>query len=252
MAEPDSDLPQDPDEGSTQGAVPDPHRGEPVPPPDSHTRSAPDADMTRPDQQEELGPFEGLMHASLVEAKAEVSDDPENEAEAARLGVEGEGVEAAQIFGLLLATGVALALAVVGVFFLVAHYSDAERAKQSRATTYTEVQEAQNRATELLTQHGRTEDAYRMPITDAMAQVAEGYYSQQSADAQPAPTHFNTVHLNASTGNRPADSLRAAAQTPADSAAVEAADTTNTDETMSTEMTDAEEASAEANEPEER
>lgn len=236
MAEHDSDLPQDPDEGGKQGAVPDPHRGEPIPPPDTHTRSAPDADMTRPDQQEELGPFEGLLHASAVEAKTEVTDDPDAEAEAARLGVEGEGVEAAQIFGLLLATGVTLALAVIGVFFLVAYYSAEERAARDAETTYTEVQKAENRATELLTQHGRTEDAYRMPISDAMAQVAQGYYGQQAADVQPAPTHFNTVYLNASAESRQAvaDSLRAREQAPADSAAVEAAGVVETEAAPST------------------
>lgn len=204
MAEHNSDIPKRPEgEDIEQGAVPNPHRGKPVPPPDAHTRPAPDADVVRPDQEEELGPVEGLMHASTVEATTEVTDDPDAENEAARLGIEAEGVEAAQIFSIMLATGVTLALAVVGVFLLVAYFSDAETVERSGAATYTELQESQNRATELLTQYGRTEDVYRIPINEAMAQVAQGYYDRQDTGVRPAPTHFNTVYLDASTDSRP-------------------------------------------------
>lgn len=201
MAKHDSDIPNDAERSDAErrpstedGPVPDAHRGKPDPRPDSHSRNAPDADMARPDQQEELGPVEGLLHASAVEAKAEITDDPEAEAEASRLGVEGENVEAAQIFGLLLATAVALALAVVGVFVLVAYYSDAETMHRSSGMAYPEIQELQNRATERLTQYGRSEDAYRMPVTDAMALVAADY-AARGADARPAPEHYRTVYL---------------------------------------------------------
>ncbi len=201
MAKHDSDTPNDAERSGAErrpsgesGPVPDAHRGEPDPRPDSHTRDAPAADMVRPDQQEELGPVEGLFHASAVEAKAEITDDPEAEAEVARLGVEGENVEAAQIFGLLLATAVALGLAVVGVFVLVGYYSDAESVRRSSGMAYPEIQEIRNRATERLTQYGRSDDAYRMPVTDAMALVAADY-AARSTDARPAPDHYPTVYL---------------------------------------------------------
>lgn len=201
MAKHDSDIPNDAERSGAErrpsgegGPVPDAHRGEPDPRPDSHTRNAPDADMVRPDQQEELGPVEGLLHASAVEARAEITDDPEAEEEAARLGVEGENVEAAQIFGLLLATAVALGLAVVGVFLLVGYYSSAQAVQRSSGMVYPEIQEIRNRATERLTQYGRSEDVYRMPVTDAMALVAADY-AARGADARPAPEHYRTVYL---------------------------------------------------------
>lgn len=177
------------------GPVPDAHRGEPEPPPDTHTRPASDADMTRPDQQEELGPVEGLMHASAVEARGEITDDPETEHEADRLGIESEGVEAAQILSILIATVVTLALAVVGVFFLVAYYTDAETVARSSGALYPEIAENRNRATDLLTNYGRTDDVYRIPITEAMGLVA-AEYAAQGGGLRPAPANFRTVYYS--------------------------------------------------------
>ena len=186
-----------PEEDAEQGAVPDPHRHEPPPRPDSHTRAEPGASVVRPDQQEELGPLEGLMHAAAVEATAEATGDPEAKAEAVRLGVEDEGVEAAQIFGILLATAVTLALAVVGVFVLVGTYADAERVERNAVTLYPELREVQRVAAEM-ENYSRTDSLYRLPIGAAMNQVAEAYYArQQGGDAVPAPDHFNTLYLGA-------------------------------------------------------
>lgn len=200
MAKHDSDTPHDDARSDAErrpsvedGPVPDAHRGEPEPRPDAHTRSAPDADEVRPDQQEELGPVEGLFHASAVEAKSEVTDDPEAEAEAARLGIESEGVEAAQIFSIMLATGITLALAIVGVFGLVAYFSDAESVERSSGALYPEITENRNRATDLLTNYGRTDDVYRIPITDAMGLVAADY-AAQGGDVRPAPENYRTVY----------------------------------------------------------
>lgn len=223
MAKHDSDIPNDAEaDDAEEGAVPDAprneptpqsdaHHGEPTPRPDSHSRPAPEADVTRPDQQEELGPVEGLVHASAVEAKAEVTDDPETEAEAARLGIESEGVEAAQIFSILLATVVTLTLAVLGVFVLVAYFSDAETVERSSGATYAEVQEVRNRATEMLTQYGRTEDVYRIPITEAMGLVAADY-AERGQDARPAPTNFRTVYLGSYLGESGFDEFGAGAE----------------------------------------
>ena len=150
--------------------------------------------MTRPDQQEELGPVEGLFHASAVEAEAEITDDPEAEREAERMGIESEGVEAAQILSILVATVVTLALAVVGVFFLVAYYTDAETVERSSGALYPEITENRNRATDLLTNYGRTDDVYRIPITEAMSLVAAEYASQGGGNLRPAPENFRTIY----------------------------------------------------------
>lgn len=193
MADQDRHTP----EGTEQGAVPDPHRGEPTPRRDPHTRDEPEADIVRPDQQEEIGPIGGLVHASAVEATAEATGDPEAKAEAARLGVEGEGVEAAQVLSILLATIVTLALALVGMFFLVGTYTDAEREERNAVTLYPELREVQRVAAEM-ENYSRTDSLYRLPIGVAMSQVAEAYYAQQQGtDAVPAPDYFSTFYLDA-------------------------------------------------------
>lgn len=188
MADQDSDI--------TQGAVPNPHRGEIAPPPDAHTRPAPDAAMTRPDQQEELGPIEGLVHAASVEATAEVTGDPEAEAEAQRLGIEAEGVESAQIFSVFLATIITLALSVIGVFWLVFFVAGEEQVARDGEAFYPEIVDVRARATELLTQYGRTEDTYRITIDDAMTLVAADYADAQAADLMEAPANYRTVYLS--------------------------------------------------------
>jgi hypothetical protein len=179
-----------------QGAVPDTHRAEPAPAPDAHTRDEPAAEMARPDQQEELGPVGGLMHAAAVEATAEVTGDAEAEAEAERLGIESEGVEAAQIFTIMLATAVTLALAVVGVFFLVGVIADEETVERDAVTLYPELREVERVYAEM-ENYSRTDSLYRLPIGVAMAQVAEAYYAEQGEGAVPAPDNFSTLYLDA-------------------------------------------------------
>lgn len=191
MADHDSDTPQD-----TPRRTPDPHRGEPTPAPDAHTRPEAEGEV-RPDQQEELGPIEGLMHASAVSVSAEVTGDDEAEAEAERLGVEGEGVETAQIFSIMVATAVTLALAVFGVFFLVADFTDDQTVERDAVSLYPELREVQRVAAEM-ENYSRTDSLYRLPIGDAMAQVSEGYYvQQQGGTAVPAPANFSTIYLDA-------------------------------------------------------
>ena len=191
MADHDSDTPQDPPR-----TTPDPHRDEPTPAPDAHTRPEAQGEV-RPDQQEELGPIEGLMHASAAQVTAEVTGDEEAEAEAEQLGAEGEGVETAQIFSIMVATAVTLALAVFGVFFLVADFSDEKRVEREAVTLYPELREVENVAAEM-ENYSRTDSLYRLPIGEAMAQISEGYYTQQQGGtAVPAPGNFDTVYLNA-------------------------------------------------------
>ena len=192
MADHDSDTPK-----GTPRPTPDPHRGEPTPAPDAHSRPGPEGEVTRPDQQEELGPVEGLMHASAAQVSAEVTGDPEAEAEAERLGAEGEGVEAAQIFSIMVATAVTLGLAVFGVFFLVAEFADTKTVERDAVTLYPELREVQRVAAEMQN-YSRTDSLYRLPIGEAMTQVATAYYTQQEGSgAVPAPDNFRTLYLDA-------------------------------------------------------
>ena len=191
MANSDRHTPDD----SEQPPVPNPHRGEPEPAPDTHSRTPAEGEITRPDQQEELGPIAGLMHASAVEATAEITNDPEAEAEAERLGVEGEGVEAAQIFTILAATVVSLALAVIGVFVLVGWYSDGKMIERDGVALYPELREVERVYAEIQN-YSRVDSLYRIPIGAAMGQVVEAYGAQQSA-AVPAPDNFSTLYLDA-------------------------------------------------------
>lgn len=199
MADHEHDIP----EGERPTPVPDPHRDEPAPAPDAHTRSAPDADMVRPDQQEEIGPLEGLAHAAGVQATTEVTDNPEAEAEADRLGIESEGVESAQIFSVMLATAVTLVLAVVGVFFLVAYEASDETVERDAVVLYPELQETRARAAAKIGAYGRQDELYRMPIEAAMESVAEEYYDrQQGGNVTPAPANFSMIYLDANSADR--------------------------------------------------
>jgi len=191
MANSDRHTPEDPE----QPPVPNPHRGEPKPASDTHARDAAEGEVTRPDQQEELGPVAGLMHASTVEAMAEVTNDPEAEAEAERLGVEGEGVEAAQIFTVMLATGVSLVLAVIGVVVLVGWYSDGKTIERDGVALYPELREVERVYAEMQN-YSRVDSLYRIPIGAAMGQVVEAYGVQQGG-AVPAPDNFSTLYLDA-------------------------------------------------------
>src|SRR5690606_40535136 len=71
-----------------QGPVPDPHADKPAPLPDAHSRPAPDADVIRPDQAEELGPAVELFRAAGAEAAAEVlrTDEARARSEERRVG----------------------------------------------------------------------------------------------------------------------------------------------------------------------
>lgn len=190
MANPDQHSSENPE----QRPVPDPHRGEVTPDPDPHMREEAEGNIVRPDQQEELGPVGELMHAASVEATAEVTGDPEAEAEAERLGVEGEGVEAAQIFTVMLATAISLALAVVAVFVLVEVYADGESVARANVELYPELREVE-RAFAEIQNYSRTDSLYRLPIDVAMNQVAEAYASQ-NADVS-APENFATLYVDA-------------------------------------------------------
>ncbi len=196
----DSNLP----ESERPIRTPDPHRDEPTPLPDAHTR--PEAEgVIRPDQQEsDLGPIGELMGTAPAEATTEVAADMTGDpaAEATAQHTEAEGVESAQIFSIMLATAVTLGLAVFGVFFLVAYVADNETVERDAVGLYPELQETRARAAAKLSDYGREEEVYQMPIDAAMASVAETYAARQGDAAVPAPQNYSMVYLDANTADR--------------------------------------------------
>lgn len=166
MSEQDSRTPK-------QGPVPDPHADEPVPRPDSHARKAPGADTPRPDQYEDLGPVAELFGVAGMEAASRVSHDPELLNRAIERGAEVEGVETAQIFGLFLATIVALAMIVVAVAVMMTRVGVSEEERRLAELRYPELAEIRAAEEERLTTYGRVDDRFHIPLERAQSLMAE-------------------------------------------------------------------------------
>lgn len=179
--------PRPDDQNPERGVTPDPHANEPAPRAEK-TRPSPDADVARPDQDEELGPAVALFGAAGTEAAAFATKDPSISAAAIDMGAEAEGVESAQIFGLLLATAVALVLAVVGVFFLTGVVAGWQERDALAGMRYPELQELRTRDAGVLQQYGTTDDegVYRIPLSRAQQLVA-AEFAQAGAPAEAAP-----------------------------------------------------------------
>lgn len=168
-----------------QGPVPDPHADKPAPRPDPHTRPEPGARVRRPDQDEDLGPLPELFGAAGVEAATWVSDDPELREEAIRRGAEAEGLETAQIFGLLVATVVVLVLIVVAVAVMMTRTGVVEEERRLGTLAYPELDELRRADQERLTTYGRFpgEDRYFIPLDRAQqAMAAEARQRQEVGD----------------------------------------------------------------------
>jgi hypothetical protein len=175
----------------SEGPVPDPHRHKPPPPADRLTRPEPGADVVRPDQQEDLGPVPELFGAAGAEARAYASDDPAIAREAIERGAEAEGLETAQIFGLLLATVVVLALIVVGVFVMVSVMGQQRDVFRQAALQYDELIEVRQTDRERLSTYRPIEGApgvFTMPLERAQAlMAAEARQRPSGPDAVEAP-----------------------------------------------------------------
>lgn len=189
-----------------RGPVPDPHANEPAPRPDTHTRPSPDAETVRPDQQEDLGPVPELFGAAGAEAATVVSDDPNLRDAALEKGAEAEGVESAQILGLLVATVVALGLIVFAIVFLTRFVAERQDADRQTGLQYPERQELQARGTDLLTNYAVGEEgAYRIPLSRAQELVAREYGAAPGAIQLPdSRIGFNLAYPRSAPGRREA------------------------------------------------
>ncbi len=193
------DGPADTPQGT--GAIPDAHRGEPLPPAQEGMRPEADPSLAMPAAEEERGPLGGLLHGAATAAKSEVTNG-DAEAESARLGFEPEGIESGQLFGLGLATilsVLSLCLVVYFLFYLPKRQATFDEATAVPSDRYVELRDARTAAAEQLTQYALNEDStYRMPIDAAMRAVAADYADRQpntrpSTGAAPSSWNLNWV-----------------------------------------------------------
>lgn len=200
----DDRTPSDPNEPGRphqEVPVPDPHRGEPVPPANEGTRPEADPSVVRPDEDEPVGPVEGLVTAAgaKVEEEATPGGDPEAEALLAQMGVEEEGIEAGQLLGLMAATIAAvIALAVVLIFLFYEPFLGEVSSRMEDVEQYPELAAVRTDAAAKLTPYTRTDSTYSIPIERAMGLVAAEYevagdYSEAVVGMPETQAAWNTL-----------------------------------------------------------
>ena len=138
-----------------------------------------------PDQDEKYGPVEGLFKGAAVEVAAEVTGDEKYAEEEEDLGVEHEGVEAAQILGLTLAIAMALALSIVALFQYFNITAQSARFEAAGMSGYPTLRENNFDALQKLSGFAAVEgeaDRYRIPIDHAIELMAnEAYLNENGA-----------------------------------------------------------------------
>lgn len=199
----DTPAPLDPDRREAP-IVPDPHRDEALPEPQSGVRPGVDAAVVRPEQDEPGGPLAGLVGATAAQAAEEATPggDPEAEEALAEMGVEEEGVESGQLLGFIVAT-----LATVGVlsailiYLLYMPYRDATGASAASVDGYPDLTQSLVDGRAKLNQAQRDGDTYTITIGDAMQRIV-GEYSggQPPPQARLDRAAFNTLMVNRTAG----------------------------------------------------
>lgn len=204
---PRHDAPVPPQAGEPGGeapVVPDPHRGEALPEPQSGTRPGVDAGAVRPEQDEPGGPLAGLVGAASAQVAEEASPDGNVEAEAtlAEMGVEEEGIESGQLLGFVVATLLVVGLlAVVLIYFIYAPFRGDTQARAGDVSLYPELEQTRVDGRAKLDQATRTGDAYTVPIGRAMGLVAAEYGAAAGAEtAGLTRAQFNTLEVNRTMG----------------------------------------------------
>jgi len=139
-----------------------------------------------PDQDEEFGPIEGLVRGATAEVAAEVTGEEKYSEEEKELGVEHEGVEAAQILGLTLAIAVAIGLSIFALFQYFNLTAQATRYEAAGMSGYPELRENRFEALRKLSEYAAVQgepDRYRIPINDAIELMANEVYRGQDESA---------------------------------------------------------------------
>lgn len=182
--------------------VPEPHRGEPVPPANKGTRPEADPSVVRPDEEESIGPVEGLVTAAGAKATEEATPggDPEAEALLAQMGVEEEGIEAGQILGLVGAIIASIiALVIVLIFLFYEPFLGETEVAAEDVDQYPELMIVRTEAAAKLNQYTRTDSTYTVPIERAMGLVVAGYatagsdYAESGAAIPTSRARWNTL-----------------------------------------------------------
>lgn len=177
----DPDAPNRPDP-----VVPDPHEGQPSQPGYEGMRPGADPSVSWPDQEEQDGPVAGLFRTAGAETAAHYAHSPAAAAIAEAAGVEEEGLESGQLFGLMLATACAVIVLILTIYFLF--YSPLLQETRDQAADvpldrYVELRDSRTAGVGLISDYALNEDStYRLPIDAAMEMVARDY-----ATAAPAP-----------------------------------------------------------------
>jgi hypothetical protein len=179
----DPDAPKRPDR-----VVPDPHAGQSSHTPDEGMRPEADPNVAWPGQNEPDGPVPGLFQTAGAETAAHYAHSPAAAAIAEAAGVEEEGLESGQLFGLMLATGVAVIVLILTIYFLF--YSPLLQETRNVAADvpldrYVELRDSRTAGVALISDYAVNEDStYRLPIDAAMQLVARDY-AQEAAGPGP-------------------------------------------------------------------
>lgn len=190
--------------------TPDPHTGEPLPPAPEGTRPGTDTSVVRPEEDEQLGPLEGLVSAAAadVQAEARVGDVDEAEAELEALGVEDEGIASGQILGIVAAILISVAALVVVLYFLFyVPFRTQTQAAAAAGPENVEVRQLRAEADARLQQFGVNEDeTFYIPIERAMGLVAAESAREGALPTPATRQAFNAgaVRLDVRTPARPA------------------------------------------------
>ena len=200
--------PIDPADARPQNAedpVPNPHRNEPVPTPEEGMRPGVDP-AVRPEQDEELGPIEGLVTAATAEAQeeaAEVAGTEDRDAEAllAQMGVEEEGIESGQLLGLIAATLLSVAaLAIVLIYLFYIPYRTQVGLRADGEAEYFEIENLRTEAVAKLSQYTRADETYGLPIGRAMGLVAAQYGAGDTRGLPVSRSEWNMLPVHLGTG----------------------------------------------------
>lgn len=193
--------PIDPADERPQNAedpVPNPHRGEPLPEPEEGMRPGIDP-AVRPQQDEELGPLEGLVASSSAEVREEAAEvvgaeDDEAESLLAQMGVEEEGIESGQLLGLVAATLVSVAaLAIILIYLFYIPFRTQVGLRADGEAEYYEIQDLRTEAVAKLSQYTRADETYGLPISRAMGLVAASYGSADAAGLPETSAEWNVL-----------------------------------------------------------
>jgi hypothetical protein len=187
-----------------------------------------DPNMAWPGMSEPGGPVGGLVGAAGAETAAHYTHNRHAEAIAEAAGVEEEGLESGQLFGLMLATAAAIVVLIIAVYYLF--YTPLLQESRTTAADvpvdrYVELRDARTAGAGLLGTYAANDDGtFRMPIDEAMAAVAREYAGDGVAagdtaaaepTADPANNGLSWLTITPPPAVRSLDAAPAATETPA-------------------------------------